>query len=195
MIVPLLLAFVLGIFSMGFQLLGSRMLSPWFGSSIVVWAFLISTFLAAFSVGSVLGGLVARRRPSERRPGLYGLVGLMLAGFLLNALAGRLFLGWIDTQSWAASPAMATACLVLFFPPICGMAALTPILVQQVSESGQQAGYASGLIYCIGTFGNIAGIMLTVFLLIPALPLSVLLWIWVGGVGVSSLALLRFLRG
>ena len=47
----------LGILSMGFQLLASRLLSPHFGSSIIVWAWLISTFLAAFSLGSMLGRL------------------------------------------------------------------------------------------------------------------------------------------
>ena len=50
---------LMGILSMGFQLLGSRLLNPHFGSSIIVWAWLISTFLAAFSAGSILGGWIS----------------------------------------------------------------------------------------------------------------------------------------
>ena len=36
-----LIVVVLGILSMGFQLLGSRLLNPHFGSSIIVWSWLI----------------------------------------------------------------------------------------------------------------------------------------------------------
>ena len=53
------LVVILGVLSMGFQLLASRLLNPHFGSSIIVWAWLISTFLAAFSLGSILGGWIS----------------------------------------------------------------------------------------------------------------------------------------
>ncbi len=60
------LVVVLGILSMGFQLLASRLLNPHFGSSIIVWAWLISTFLLAFSLGSMLGGWISCQ-PAARR--------------------------------------------------------------------------------------------------------------------------------
>ena len=59
----------LGILSMGFQLLASRLLNPHFGSSIIVWAWLISTFLAAFSTGSMVGGWISNLAPGPRRRG------------------------------------------------------------------------------------------------------------------------------
>ena len=49
-----LIVVVLGVLSMGFQMLASRLLSPHYGSTIVEWVWLISTFLAAFSTGSIL---------------------------------------------------------------------------------------------------------------------------------------------
>ena len=54
-----LVVMTLGILSMGFQLLASRLLNPHFGSSIIVWAWLILTFLAAFSAGSMVGGWIS----------------------------------------------------------------------------------------------------------------------------------------
>ena len=69
----------LGILSMGFQLLASRLLNPHFGSSISVWAWLISTFLAAFSAGSMIGGWLSNLAPAPRRRG-------QLAGAVLNDL-------------------------------------------------------------------------------------------------------------
>ena len=192
--IPALFSFVLGIFSMGFQLLGSRLLNPWFGSSIVVWAFIISTFLAAFSIGSVAGGLIARFPAERRRTGMRVLLALAIGGFLLNAVAARGLLGWIDDRLWPMPAALALSCGLLFLPPICGLAGLTPLLIQRLSEDGQAAGFASGLIYCIGTLGNICGIMLTVFLFIPHLPVSVLLWVWTAGAAVSAAFLAPYLK-
>lgn len=191
---PVLLSFVLGIFSMGFQLLGSRMLNPWFGSSIIVWAFIISIFLAAFSAGSLLGGFLVRLAPPLRFRALCVVTGAAVLGFGLNALASGPVLAGIDAWAPPLPVALAVACGVLFFLPVCALSSLTPVLIQRVSESGEKAGYASGLVYCISTLGNIAGIMLTAFVLIPSLPVSTLLLVWTSGIALLSLVLLRCLR-
>jgi MFS family permease len=194
MATPALLSFFFGIFSMGFQLLGSRLLSPWFGSSIIVWAFIISTFLTAFSAGSILGGMAARASGRRRFVWTLSFVGLAIVGFLINAVCGRGLMGWIDEQALPLPGALTLACGVLFLPPICGLAALTPLLIQRISEAGHEAGWASGVIYSIGTLGNIVGIMLTVFLLIPNLPVSSLLWGWTVAIAAGGAMLLRWMR-
>ena len=191
---PVILSFVLGIFSMGFQLLGSRLLSPWFGSSIVVWAFLISTFLAAFSLGSLLGGELARRDGTRGGRGLAALLGLAVVGFGANALFARALLSSIDGWGAGVALSLTVACGVLFFPPVFAIAALTPMLVQRFHWSGHEAGFASGVIYCVGTLGNIAGIMLATFFLIPSFSLSTLLWVWTVCVAVSNVFVFRCLR-
>ena len=43
-------------------MLGSRYLNPYFGSGIYTWASLISTVLAALTVGYFLGGWLADRQ-------------------------------------------------------------------------------------------------------------------------------------
>lgn len=57
-------ALLQGFLSMGFQLVATRVVAPYFGASLIVWAFVISTFLAAFSLGAFLGGLCSQRRSS-----------------------------------------------------------------------------------------------------------------------------------
>lgn len=188
---PFLFGF--GVFSMGFQLLGSRLLGPWFGSSIVVWAFLISTFLAAFSAGSITGGITARKRLAQRSRWLTVILGITLVGFFLTALMGRPFLAWLDARLWNIPASLALANLLLFFLPVCGLAAITPLLVQRLSEAGNDGGFASGFLYGASTIGNIAGIMVTAFFLIPALPLSALLWVWFGAVAFLSIALRQWI--
>src|SRR3954462_15480306 len=98
----------LGILSMGFQLLASRLLNPHFGSSIIVWAWLISTFLAAFSAGSMLGGWNSNRAPDARRRGQWAGALIAVASLALTTFAGRSLLDRIEV----AFPEMSTALLV-----------------------------------------------------------------------------------
>ena len=57
-------AFVLGAVIMGYEMLGSRYLSPWFGGDIYTWGALISTVLMSLMLGAYGGGHLADRRPS-----------------------------------------------------------------------------------------------------------------------------------
>jgi len=191
--IPVLLSFILGIFSMGFQLLGSRMLNPWFGSSIIVWAFIISIFLAAFSAGSLLGGVIVRLSGTGRFRALCAVTVAAVLGFGFNAFFSGRVLAGVDAWAPPLPLALGVVCGTLFFLPVCALSSLTPVLIQRVSESGQKAGFASGLVYCVSTLGNIAGIMLTAFFLIPAMPVSTLLLVWTAGIVLVSIVLLRWL--
>ena len=59
-------AFSVGSVLMGFEMLGSRYLFPYFGGGIGTWAGLISTVLAALTIGYFAGGAVVDRHPSPR---------------------------------------------------------------------------------------------------------------------------------
>src|SRR5215211_2658351 len=63
-IVIYMVAFVTGAIVMGFEMLGSRYLNPYFGSGIYTWAALISTVLAALTEGHLGGGCLADRTAS-----------------------------------------------------------------------------------------------------------------------------------
>jgi len=55
------LIFLSGFALMGFEMLGSRYLNPYFGSGITTWACLIAVVLFAMMVGYTVGGIVADR--------------------------------------------------------------------------------------------------------------------------------------
>src|SRR5580698_2833773 len=67
-----------GFFVMGIELLGGRILAPYFGSSIYVWGALITVFMLALSLGYLCGGRASMHSPSLRRLSLL-LVGAALA--------------------------------------------------------------------------------------------------------------------
>jgi hypothetical protein len=164
---------------MGYQLVGSRLLYPYFGSTVYVWALLISTFLLSFSLGSFLGGHASRidAGPARRRL-LLGLSLAGIAGFFVTAAFGRRLLEALDPSREQATFNLTLACAALFLVPICAVSALSPMLADLASRLGRATGPASGLVYGISTAGNITGILLTVFILIPSFAVSSILYMW-----------------
>lgn len=185
---------VLGILSMGFQLLGSRLLNPHFGSSIIVWAWLISTFLAAFSAGSLLGGWITQRAPDARRRAQFVVAALGLGSLAFTTFLGRTALGWIEVNVLHIGTGLFLACIGLFLVPVTMLSSFGPQCVQHLCLRGRAPGSASGLVYGVSTLGNIAGVMLTAFFLIPNLPVSTLLRLWLLVAALSLGGLLLLLR-
>src|ERR1700754_2778357 len=58
-----LLVIVAGAVLMGLEIVGSRILAPFFGNSVFVWGSLISLFLIALSVGYYIGGALSDHHP------------------------------------------------------------------------------------------------------------------------------------
>jgi hypothetical protein len=184
------LVVVLGILSMGFQLLASRLLSPHFGSGIDVWAWLISTFLLAFSLGSFAGGWISQA-PGTRRMRLLIVMAALGSGSLaITAWGARPILNEIEGAFLGhGNLGLFTACMCLFFLPVVALSTFGPANVQYLASRGMAPGQASGVVYGVSTFGNIAGVMLTSLVLIPQIGVSMLLnlWLVVAIVGLSCL--------
>jgi hypothetical protein len=189
-----LIVVTLGVLSMGFQLLASRLLGPYFGSAIDVWACLISTFLAAFSTGSMIGGWISNLPAVPRRRWQIGWALLAVATLAITGYFGRTM---VDRIALALEPGIAPVLLssiALFFFPVTALSSFTPQCVQFLASRGTAPGKASGIVYGVSTMGNIAGVMLTAFMLIPHFRVSTLLHVWVAVAIVSLASLLRLLR-
>ncbi|MCX6941357.1 MAG: fused MFS/spermidine synthase [Verrucomicrobia bacterium] len=194
LIVFYLVVVTLGILSMGFQMLGSRLLSPHFGSAIDVWACLISTFLAAFSIGSMAGGVISNLQGAARRRSQLICALAAVVSLAVTALFGRALVGQIEIAVTAVFPGVLASCLALFFVPVTALSTFSPQCVQFLAQRGMAPGKASGLVYGVSTLGNIAGVMLTTFVLIPHFRVSTLLYVWLAVAVLNLAALLRFLR-
>ena len=62
-----LLAFSGGFVIMSLELLGGRILAPYFGSGIYVWGSIITIFMLSLSIGYLLGGRLSVHNPSSSR--------------------------------------------------------------------------------------------------------------------------------
>lgn len=174
------LVFVLGILSMGFQIVASRELAPSFGSSVVVWSFLISTFLIAFSAGSFTGGIVATRSRGQIAVAQWIFGGCAVGGFALNAFFRHRLLAWLENNVESFNLGLLLSCATLFLAPVLALTAFTPLCVQFYSRTrrDRSSGHAAGVIYGVSTLGNIGGVMIAALLLVPHFSLSTILTLW-----------------
>ncbi len=153
------------------EILGAKMLSPWFGTSHFVWTAQIAVALLALSGGYWLGGSLARGRPDPillYRCLLGAGAWLCLAVPMLRPVA-ELFL----PLPLAIGSVLAS--LFLFLVPLTLMAVTGPFVIRALTRSAEEAGRQSGRLFAISTLGSVLGVVLIGYVLIPLLPNSITL--------------------
>jgi spermidine synthase len=167
----ILLVFVGGATSLGIELSASRLLAPYFGTSLFVWANLIGLILLYLTVGYYLGGRLADRYPSPTV--LYGMTAVAALLTSLIPPLSRPILNWSLTAFATLSVSVFIGSLVsvilLFAVPMILLGCISPfairLSVNQIGTSGRTA----GLLYAISTAGSIVGTFLPVLGLIPTI--------------------------
>lgn len=159
-----IVVFVCGAVLMGLEMIGSRILAPYFGNSIFVWGSLISIFLAALTVGYYLGGVVA-----DRWPKLHVMCAMVVApGILIFVLP---FLYPTINRAIAQNslgprwdPLLAGS--ILFLLPSVFLGTISPFAIRLAARAVAQMGTTAGRLYAISTAGSILGTIVTAFYLI-----------------------------
>ncbi|MFH1057996.1 MAG: fused MFS/spermidine synthase [Pseudomonadota bacterium] len=158
------IACVSGAVVMGFEILGSRVLAPFFGNSVFVWGSLISVFMLGLAAGYYLGGVAAVRGASFR-----GLALLLIPPMLLISLFpayGWPLCDWIFDLDLGERLGPLTASLALFTLPTVFLGTVSPYLVQIMVRDVCQVGRGAGNLYAVSTVGSILGTIGTSFFLI-----------------------------
>ncbi len=165
-----ILVFVSGAVLMGLEIVGSRVLAPYFGNSIFVWGSLISVVLAALSLGYYWGGWFSARSPSFARL----LVLLLIPGLLIFPLP---FLYpmvnlWIANTDFGIRLNPLIASTIFFLLPGIFLGTISPYAVRLAATTLTTVGSTAGNLYAISTCGSIFGTLLTAFYLIPVMGVS-----------------------
>lgn len=161
----LVIAFFSGAVVLLVEVLGTRILAPYLGSSFSVWVNVIGSILGFLSIGYYLGGLLADR--NQRLLPVLLLVAACACALLyferrLLPSFGALGLDW---GSFVAA-------ILLFGPPSAVLGTISPYLTKIAAVDPARIGQASGSIYAASTVGSIAGTFVGGFWLIPHFPVS-----------------------
>lgn len=163
-------AVLLGAALMAFEILVSRMLTPYFGGDIYNWSAVISVVLLAMMAGYFIGGRLVDWRPTLRWAALFaGLAGICFATVHLYAEPLFFFLAETIKDEHVGVLAAALAAQIV---PITALGTYSPIAVRVALRDIQHAGRVSGTIYAVSTIGNVIGTLGAVWVLIPHVGVS-----------------------
>ena len=157
--------FISGAVVMVFELAGSRLLSPYLGSSIFVWASLIGVILGSLSLGYYLGGRMADRRSSFKVFSLIILFSSLAIFFTLLTKDFLLNLSTIFDLDMRLKAVLIS--LILFAPASIFLGMASPYAVKLKLNSLVTSGRIVGNLYAISTLGSIFGTFMAGFFLIP----------------------------
>jgi len=185
------IVFISGAVVLAIEIVGTRVLGPFYGVSLFLWSALITVTLAALSVGYAVGGRWADRGPR------YSVLGTILG------LAGL----WILATIWIKRPIIAaveplglrgavlTAATLMFFPPLALMGMVSPYAIRLRAEHLGEVGKTAGNIYAVGTVASVVGALATGFYLIPVLGINRLIATCAAALIAASLIAFRGPRG
>lgn len=157
-----LTSFLCGAVIMVVEILGFRLLPPYFGYSMAVWGALLGVVMVALSAGYALGGVLADRYP---RPGmLYAMVLVALGYAVLLLVTYPAVLRAASRFGVLGGSLLAAA--FLFAVPMTALGTVSPYVIRLLAREGK-VGSAAGGVYAISTAGSIVGTFLTSFYLIP----------------------------
>lgn len=159
--------FIAGATGMIVELVASRILSPYLGSSNLIWTCIIGMMLAFMSIGYFIGGKISDKYPKMN----------LLSLFILDASIFISIIPLIEvyaieplSKKNISLPIIAIICSTITFGiPSLLLATASPFAVKLKEKGEKQIGQVSGKMSAISTIGSIFGTFLAGFILIPKL--------------------------
>jgi hypothetical protein len=158
------LAFTGGFVIMALELLGGRVLAPYFGSSIYVWGSIITVFMLSLALGYLLGGRLSTHNPSLFRFATLFVVGALLTYplVLYSEALMRLIFDHIEDPRYGSLVAAAA----LFMLPTVVLGMISPYSVRLLVTDADRSGRVAGTLYFVSTLGSALGTLVTSFYLV-----------------------------
>ena len=159
-----IIVFCSGAVVMALEVIGSRILAPYVGTSLPVWTSIIGILLASLSFGYWWGGKLADRNPS---PQLLSTILLSTAGVLcLLALCNTTVLSLINGFHMPITLAALLSSIILLVIPSILLGIISPYVVRIKLQEIKTAGAEVGRLSALGTMGSITGTFLSGFVLL-----------------------------
>ena len=168
------MAFISGFCIMTIEMLGARILSPYFGGSLSVWGSIITIFMLALALGYLLGGRLSTRTPSGVTYALF-FIGAALFSVPIILFADTI-MNPIMINIEDARYGSLFASIFLFFIPTSILGMISPYSVRLMVDKEEHSGHMAGLLYFISTLGSALGTLGTSFYFVLWYEVNQILW-------------------
>ena len=152
-----------GFYVMLVELLGGRLIAPFFGSSIYVWGSVIFVFMFGLSLGYLFGGLYSKHATLPKLCMLLALAALssLPIVFFGDPLLNVLFDALPDPRAGSLA-----SCLALYLIPSIFSGMVSPVAIRLLIGDQSSSGQRAGFLYFASTVGSSVGTLLTSFYLV-----------------------------
>lgn len=154
---------------MACELIGAKLLAPFFGTSLYVWAAVLALTLGGLTAGYFLGGRLSKKYAGSSKL-LYRV--LIVAGLLLVIMPFSADLIMDATINLSLEMGAISSLLIFMLPPLIFMGMVSPIIINLLTEEADSAGNNAGNVYAISTLGGILMTFLMGFYIIPEFGLT-----------------------
>lgn len=147
---------------MAFEILSSKLYTPYLGSTIYVWTAILTITLLGLAIGYRIGGTYVGAKAHQKLK-LALVIAALLVG-ISSFISAPILEGLLAFDVKAAA---IMAGVMIIFLPVTAMGMVSPLIVELLSKNGTAIPTASGLVYGIGTFGGIFLLLLSTYVFIP----------------------------
>lgn len=156
------------------ELLGGKILSPYFGGSVYVWGSIITIFMLALSIGYLVGGKLSLNAPSTRK---YSYLFLASAITIIPLILGNEAVSdWVFEYIEDPRYGSLVASVILFLIPTIILGMIAPYSVRLLVSSAESSGQTAGFLYFVSTLGSALGTLATSFYLVLWFEINAVLY-------------------
>jgi len=160
-----LAVFICGAVVMIFELVWSRVLGPYFGTSIFIWTSLIGIILGSLSLWYYLWGKLSDKKADYKGLSQIIFIAALFIGFTI--IIKDNLLDFLITNSLWIRSASIIASIILFSPTSIALGMVSPYAAKIKIQKIENSGTTIGNLYALSTLWSIVGTFLSGFFLIP----------------------------
>jgi spermidine synthase len=160
--------------TMALEILASRILAPFVGTSIIVWSNIIGVILIAISLGYWWGGKLSLHinKPEQLfKIGIFAGFAVALLPLLTKVLLLSKTVNFIPSGYYEVIVSFIAGGFG-FGIPVLIFSLTSPIAIKLLSSDSSSTGSEVGKLYSLTTIFSLFGIYLTTFVLVPVVGLS-----------------------
>ena len=172
--IPTATVFIASFCIMVLELVASRLIANYLGSSLYTWTAVIGVILAGITIGNYIGGRIADHFHPRRSIAVLFAIGsaTCIVTVILNNIVGKWV--WLWHLSWPLHVFSHVA--IVFLTPSILLGTISPVVAKMALDRGMPTGRTIGDIYAWGAAGSIAGTFATGYFMIATMGTITIIW-------------------
>lgn len=153
---------------MAVELLGAKLIGPYYGGSLYVWAAVLAITLLGLATGYYTGGAISKKYPNANT--LFAIVTISALLVLIMPFWSKIVMQL--TMGLGLKLGVVVSGMFFLMPPLVCFGMVSPMVVRLITEKVNQTGKSAGKVYFISTIGGVVATFWFGFYAIPELGLQ-----------------------